>query len=197
LFAKPPASPLPPTTTSASVSDPIEKSDNSILYRQASFTGSNRPSFIKVSSNLQSKEHAGPILSTAHRSINNLLDEMKIEELITAKDMVVPALKNVPTTTSPALHLDNSTKVKLDLFTQNLSKSPLLIRQFFSSLPLEKEEGGLSTDEQSHIIHYGIKLETKVLELIDQYNQFIMQLGRKTKCLIFLEDVITEASVPI
>lgn len=78
----------------------------------------------------------------------------------------------------PQNDLEEKTHRKLQLFEQSLNKFPTLMRQFYSRVPKTKEDGGLSVTEQGRVIHFGIKLETKVLELIDQYNSFIHDIGK-------------------
>ena len=73
--------------------------------------------------------------------------------------------------------VEEKTHRKLGLFEESLNKFPLLMRQFYSIVPKTTEDGGLSVTDQGRVIHFGIKLETKVLELIDQYNSFIKDMG--------------------
>ena len=74
--------------------------------------------------------------------------------------------------------IEEKTHKKLILFEESMLKFPSLMRQFYSTLPKTHEDGGLSVTEQGRVIHYGIKLETKVLELMDQYVAFIKQIGK-------------------
>jgi hypothetical protein len=77
-------------------------------------------------------------------------------------------------------NIEEKTHEKLILFEESMFKFPTLMRQFYSTLPKCHEDGGLSVSEQGRVIHYGIKLEAKALELIDQYVAFIKQIGKNT-----------------
>ena len=84
-------------------------------------------------------------------------------------------------TISPSKNdLEDNTHRKLKAFEGSLLKFPYLMRRFYSSIPKTHEEGGLSVSEQSQVIHFGMKLETKILELIDQYINFTEQIGKLT-----------------
>lgn len=72
----------------------------------------------------------------------------------------------------PLPRLDLQSQSCVDQFALNLAQSPKLIRQFFAL-----QTSGLSSDEQGKIIHYGFKLESKILELMEQYNNYVKDLG--------------------
>lgn len=69
-------------------------------------------------------------------------------------------------------------KNPIALFSQNSDRFPVVIRSFYSTIPKSNNDGGLSVEEQSNIIHHGIKLEKTILDLINQYNTYIEQMGK-------------------
>lgn len=96
-----------------------------------------------------------------------------------AEDTIITENKTDHGATLPLyFKIEEKTHKKLILFEESMIKFPSLMRQFYSTLPKTHEDGGLSVMEQGRVIHYGIKLETKVLELMDQYVTFIKQIGK-------------------
>jgi hypothetical protein len=64
----------------------------------------------------------------------------------------------------------------IDDFVKNLHRAPRLIRQFVTIIPSNQPEA-LPIRSQGEILHYGAKLEAKILDLMRMYNTFIEQLG--------------------
>jgi hypothetical protein len=73
-------------------------------------------------------------------------------------------------------HLSIS-QIIIEEFSKNLERAPQLIRDFVSVVPFEKENGGLSLSSQGDVIHYGTRLEAKILEMMKLYNNYLKELG--------------------
>jgi hypothetical protein len=86
-------------------------------------------------------------------------------------------MPNIPSAASPK----SVSQTIIDQFSLNLERSPQLIRDFVSVVPFEKENGGLSLRSQGDVIHYGTRLEAKILEMMKLYNNYLNELG--TICL--------------
>ena len=121
---------------------------------------------------LSSPNSKNGLPSPSTKALADLMDELAIEQR--RESIVKPNLseKAAESVQLPILQ-------KVDTFTKNIQRSPQLIRQFFT---VNSTESGLSSQEQGNIIHFGIKLESKILDLMEQYNAFINQLGKIELC---------------
>lgn len=74
-------------------------------------------------------------------------------------------------------HEDDETQKIITKFKANIKSAPSMIRQFISTVPVDEADGGLPLGTQGNIIHYGTRLESKIIDMIQMYNSYIDQLG--------------------
>ncbi|KAJ3305658.1 hypothetical protein HDV03_001303 [Kappamyces sp. JEL0829] len=174
LFSKPPApSPLPPPVELGSARQVAYPDLQSLRLSDARVATPIVPDSREHTARIGTIESSGP---PKCQSINNLLQCFAKEELLQGfqpADTAKVESNRPPTRGSRDEILPNPA---IERFAQNLARSPQLIHNFFASFPGDGD-GGLSSDEQGQVIHYGIKLEAKILEMIEQYNGFIYDLG--------------------
>ncbi|KAJ3363541.1 hypothetical protein HDU91_002941 [Kappamyces sp. JEL0680] len=175
LFSKPPApSPLPPPVELGSARQVAYPDLQSLRLSDARVATPGVPESRAHTARIGTIESSGP---PKCQSINNLLQCFAKEELLQGfqpADTAKVESNRPPIRGSRDEILPNPA---IERFAQNLARSPQLIHNFFASFPGDGD-GGLSSDEQGQVIHYGIKLEAKILEMIEQYNGFIYDLGR-------------------